>query len=77
MRHLLILSLMCTVGCIPKRDLPDWRVAQMQNRANNLAPCGSFSRGQRLGRGITVLSVRAGHVYVKMADGGTFAIPCR
>ena len=75
--HLVAVVLLLAVGCVPKRDLPKWKVSQMQRRADHLAPCGSFSRGQKLGRGIRVLSVRRGHVYVKMADGGTFAIPCR
>ena len=74
MRYFFILML---VGCVPKRDLPDWKVKQMHRRADTLAPCGSFSKGQSLGDGIRVKSIRTGHVYVRMGNGETLAIPCR
>lgn len=76
MRIALLFSLSLLLGC-PKRDLPEWKVDQMHRRASTLAPCGSFHKGQRLGDGLQVRSIRSGYVFVRTRNGDVLPIPCR
>jgi len=75
MRPALLLLLSVLAGC-PKRDLPQWKVSQMHRRASALAPCGSFHKGQRLGDGFQVRSIRNGYIFVRTREGNVLSIPC-